>query len=304
MSDAGEEDKTDSIVDIAKKRYQRAYDYYKESRLKGIEDTRFVMGDSDNLWQWPEETYNQRASVEKRPCLTINVTAQHCGQIINQIRQNRPTGKVIPGDAKSTKQAAEVLASLVRNIQAESQADTAHDLAAEHAIYGGEGYWRVVTEYEHEDSFDQIIKIKQIRDVGSVYIDPGCKDADRSDAKWGFVFEDITTTQAKEEHGDLTPTDWAPDGDAGWVQKDTIRRAEYFWCEDKDDTIYQLSDGSVIAKSKLPPGTSVKGKYLIGADIGSIEILKDRPTKRKQWYWCKLVGGATEPVDKKPWPGS
>ena len=37
---------------------------------------------------------------------------------------------------------------------------TATDVAAEHAAVGGEGYWRIITEYESPSSFNQTIKIK------------------------------------------------------------------------------------------------------------------------------------------------
>lgn len=73
-------------------------------------------------------------------CLTVNITAQHCNQIINEIRRNRPAVKVSPVDDQGDKKTAEIFAGLIRNIQTASDADVAHDIAAEHSIYGGEGY--------------------------------------------------------------------------------------------------------------------------------------------------------------------
>ena len=140
-------DKKPSIVDTARKRYQRAHDAYSTLRMQAIHDTRFVMGDSENQWQWPEDVYNQRAQTLGKPCLTINLTAQHCNQIINSIRQNRPAGRVLPVDSAADPDTAEILSGLCRSIQSYSNADTAHDIAAEHAIYGGEGFWRILTEY-------------------------------------------------------------------------------------------------------------------------------------------------------------
>lgn len=295
-------DKQKSIVEVARDRYQRAHDAYNSLRQQAIADTRFVMGDSENQWQWPEDVYQQRAATLGKPCLTINLTAQHCNQIINAIRQNRPAGKVLPVDSLSDPDTAEILGGLCRSIQSYSNADTAHDLAAEHAIYGGEGYWRILTEYESEESFDQVITIKALTNPQLIYIDPDAVEPDRSDAKWGFIFEDISKEQAQEDHPELDQVSWVTDGDKGWVKKDTIRRAEYFWCENIEDTLYLLGDGTTALKSKLPAGAKVSGNVLtLGTQV--LPIAKERTTKIKQWYWCKLVGGETEPVDKREWPG-
>ena len=39
-----------------------------------------------------------------------------------------------------------------------SDADNAYDLAFEYAVSMGWGYWRVVTDYIREDSFDQTME--------------------------------------------------------------------------------------------------------------------------------------------------
>lgn len=293
----------DSLVETAKKRYQRAADFYAPNRMLALEDTRFAMGDSDNGWQWPAEIYRERSNVNKKPCLTINTTAQHCNQIINNIRQNRPAARVLPVDNGADKKTAEILAGMIRSTQSVSTADTAHDLAAEHAIYGGEGYWRIVTEYESFDSFNQTILIKSCPNPRLVFIDPDAVEPDRSDAEWGFIFEDIPKTQCQEEHPNVDCSSWGNTDPRGWVNKDMVRRAEYFYCEYSDDMLYQLEDGTTILKSDLPEGASVDDKVLTVAGV-SIGIANERATKRKQWKWCKLIGGAEEPVEERPWPGS
>jgi len=292
-----------SIVEIAKDRYDRASNFYSPNRMLALEDTRFAMGDSDNGWQWPAEIYRDRSNVNKKPCLTINTTAQHCNQIINNIRQNRPAARVLPVDNGADKKTAEILAGMIRSTQSVSTADTAHDLAAEHAIYGGEGYWRIVTEYESHDSFNQIILIKAIPNPRLVFVDPDAIEPDRSDAKWGFVFEDIPRAKCEEEYPDLDCTSWGNQDPRGWVQKDMIRRAEYFWCEYIADKLYQLENGAVVLESDLPDGAKVYGKTL-NVEGQMIAILNERATKRKQWKWCKLVGGSDKPIEERDWPGS
>lgn len=291
-----------SVVETAKKRYERARNFYNNPRQLALEDTRFALGDSDNGWQWPAEIYRARNNIQKKPCLTINVTAQHCNQIINNIRQNRPTARVVPVDGGADKKTAEILGGMIRSIQSNSAADTAHDLAAEHAIYGGEGYWRVITDYESYDSFNQEILIKCIPNPRLVFIDPDAKEPDRSDAKWGFVFDDISREECKELYPECDPASWAEDS-RGWVTKDNIRIAEYFWCEYEDDVLFLLENGDSVLEGDLDDGAKIENGYISFGGI-AVKILQKRPTKRQQWKWCKLIGGETKPVEERDWPGS
>lgn len=285
-----------SIVDEAKTRYQLAKDAYNDSRQLAISDTRFALGDSDNGWQWPAEIRNSRIA-DQKVCLTVNLTAQHCNQIINNMRQNRPQCRVLPVDNGSDKKTAEILAGLIRNIQTSSNADDAHDVAAEHSIYGGEGYWRVVTEYESSKSFNQCIKIKVINNPLLVYIDPSARELDKSDAEWGFVFEDITKAQCKRDFPTVDPVSWAEDVDKGWVTENNVRIAEYFYCAYIDDTALLLQDDTNALKSEL---SSQDYDMLKMQGV----IIDERPTKAKKWKWCKLVGGHDQPLDTQDWAGS
>jgi hypothetical protein len=291
----------DNIVEIARKRFEKAKAFYSPIRQQAIEDTKFVMGDSDNNWQWPELAIASRVN---KPCLTINITAQHCNQIINNIRQNRPSAKILPRDGDADIKTAEVLGGMLRAIQSYSNADTAHDIAAEHAVYGGEGFWRVLTEYESDESFNQTVVIKPLVNPQLVYVDHNAIEPDRSDAKWGFIFEDISHEQAKLDHPNIDASSWGGSDSTGWIGKDTIRRAEYFWCEDVKDTLYALEDGSTVTKSKLPEGVSEKGGFIVAPDGNMHVVNNKRDITTKKWYWCKLLGGQDEPIDKKEWVGS
>lgn len=301
---ASEDDDTqESIVEEARERFALAERVNKSSRQQAISDTQFALGDSINNYQWPEPTRKAR-QFDSRVCLTINLTAKHCDNIINNIRKNRPSCRVMPVDNFSDKKTAEIISGLIRNIQSSSAADDAHDLAAEHMVYGGEGFWRVVTEYESEDSFDQVIKIKPVLNPQLVFIDPNAKAQDRSDAEWGFVFEDVSKEQFRREYPDIDASSWV-NNDGGWVTPETIRIAEYFWCEYIPDALLLLDDGSTILGSEMYDNLKRKGDTLKNTDTGeTIAIIKTRDTQRKQWKWCRLVGGSDDPIDLQDWSGS
>jgi hypothetical protein len=292
------------ICGEAKVRFERAKELLSTGRAQAVADTKFVLADSDNKWQWPEDIALSRTA-DKSPCLTVNITAQHCNQIINNIRQNRPQCSVKPADSEADKKTAEILGGLLRNIQVSSNADVAHDTAAEHAIYGGEGYWRVLTEFESPTSFKQCIVIREIENPQLVYVDPFC-GMNRLNAQWGFVFEDITKEACKRDYG-IEPASWAADGAKGWVTEHTVRIADYFYCTNVPDTLYMLPDGSSVLESEALAQIGKEGVAQIKAQAKALALQTGGKTERKtstpKWKYCKLIGGHDKPVDETDWPG-
>jgi hypothetical protein len=298
MEDQNEE-KSESVVQEAKERYKKGREFYSKFRSNAIEDTRFYLGDSENGWQWPQNITLQRGTIEQRPCLTINITAQHVNQIVNTIRESRPTGKVLPVDDGADKKTAEILEGVIRNIQSTSNADDIHDQAAELAIAGGDGYWRIITDYESPDSFNQVIKIVPIHDSGCVTCDPFTKEVDKSDKDWAFVEEVISEDECERRWPDIDVSNWAEDKESGWVTKEGIRVADYYCSYYEPDTLYQLPDGSSELKSAIPKDALAALDSLVKQGV-----LKTRPTQRRSIKIHKLVGGSQEPIETTDWVGT
>ena len=262
------------------------------NRQEGLQDLKFAAGD-----QWPVEIQNSR-NIESRPCLTINKLDPYIRQVTNQQRQQRPRIKVHPVNNEGDLKVAQVIEGITRHIEVNSNADTAYDTAFDYAVRMGWGYWRVITDYVREDSFDQEIFIEPIDNPFSVYFDPNSIAPDGSDAKKCLV----TTLYSKEEFRKMYPD--ADDGigflpratgddTAEWVNKEDIRVAEYFYVEAKKTELVILSDGTKEYADKLPP------KEVLD-DAGIVEV-KRRPTVRRVVKWCKLT--AMEILEEKEWPG-
>ena len=289
------------VVERAKKNFELARSAFSQTRQLAVEDTQFVMGDSNNTYQWPQDVVTSRKG-DRKVMLTINLTAQHCNQIINQIRQQRPACRVLPVDDYGDKKTAEILAGLIRNIQSSSNADDAHDVAAEHAIYGGEGYWRIITEYESSKSDKQVIKIKPINNPQLVYVDPDAIELDKSDAEWGFVFEDVKKSTIEREYPELKDdiSNWGIDNKSQWVTEDTVRVAEYYECDFVKENCLFLETGDAMFESELDKGIVRKGMELVNEYTQeSIAITSERESFVKKWKWYKLVGGNDTPVDER-----
>ena len=201
-------------------------------------------------------------------------------------------------NSEANAKVADIITGIFKHIEVNSDADTAYDTAGEYAVRIGWGYWRVVTDYVREDSFDQEIFIRPIDNPFSVYFDPNSIQPDGSDAEKVL----ITTLMSKDDFKIQYPG--ADDGgdfnqrgtgdfDPDWVQKEDIRVAEYFYVERKKTKLLLLSDGTKVYKDEAP-----SPEILAAAGI---MVVGERETMRKQIKWCKLTG--LEILEERDWVG-
>lgn len=296
-------DKDNDILSEARTRLTLAIGAYSESRESELEDLKFASGSPDNKWQWPSDVLATRGSVQgqainARPCITINKLPQHIKQVTNDQRQNRPSGKVIPVDDHADPEVAEIFDGLIRHIEYISDADVAYDTACEAQVTFGEGYFRILTDYCDDDTFDQEIKIGRIRNSFGVFLDPFAQDPTGADANWGFITQDLS-------HDDYERT-W-PDakvvssltaegvGDASlgaWLGDKTVRIAEYFWVDFIPKTLNMYGNGeSFFADSPQ------------AREFGSVGIkpIKTRKVQARKVRWIKTNG--FEVLEEREWAG-
>jgi hypothetical protein len=286
----------DPIVKEAKERFARCEDAESSFRKLFVEDMKFANGDPDNNWQWPDQIRQSRDG-DNRPCLTINKVRQHNLQIINDAKQNKPSIKTLPIDGQADVQIAKILDGIMRHIEYNSHAEIAYDTATEFAVQGGLGYWRVITDYAHDGSFEQEIFIRRVKDPLCVYLDPDIQSADGADAKFGFVFEDVP----KEEYESMYPEEdqasvtfpMEATGDP-WLDKNHVRVCEYFYRAEKKD---MLINHPVKGPMKLSEVADEKERESLLDD----KSVKKREVSEPHFKWCKIAGDKI--IDRKEWPG-
>ena len=297
--------KSDSdVLSTARDRLSMAISAYSESREDELDDLRFYAGSPDNQWQWPADVLATRGAVQgqtinARPCLTINKLPQHVHQITNDQRQNRPSVKVIPVDDNADVEVAEIYNGMIRHIEYISDADVAYDTACENQVAYGEGYIRILTEYCDDNTFDQDIKIARVRNSFSVYMDPLIQDPCGSDAEWCFITEDLSQEEYHRLFPNASPVSTLETlgiGDQNlsqWLNTNTIRIAEYFYCE-YDKRTLNLYPGNVTAFDGTPEDKELRKVY------GKPK--KSRQADRKKIKWCKING--YEILEEQEWAGS
>ena len=290
MADKSAKPSKEDILATAKERFAYAIDRAEHNRTRQKEDIRFAAASPDDPWQWEQVTLQARR-LHNRPILTINKLPLHIRQVTNDIRQNRPQPRFRPADDKADPEVADILNGLVRHIEAHSQADMAYDSCVLNQVTHGEGYMRVLADFVSDDSFDQDIFIKRVEDTFRVHLDPDRLDPVGSDAKWGFIDDDVSEDEFKKQYPDAEPVDWKFANDTTWYPGEKrIRLVEYFEIEEKEKKLFLWANGS----------TSFDGdKMPLGVYMGE-QPIKERMSTQCKVIWRKLNG--QEILDEKEFP--
>ena len=257
-----------------------------------LDDLRFANGE-----QWPQDLRGQR-EIDGRPCLTINKVPTFADQVIGDIRQNEPSGKIRAVDSFADPKTAEILTGLIRNIENQSDAEIAYDTAAESAVYCGLGAFRIGTEYSEDDTFDQNIKIYRIKNPFTIHWDPMAQNWDKSDAQYCFITEKISREEYKRLYpkSSMSSFEGNRDKDPYWGDNENIRLVEYFKKVPTTKKLYLLKSmqsGEMFTHSQPPP------------DPENWQIIKERDVETYDLKWWKanhaeILEGGEKGLD---WPG-
>jgi hypothetical protein len=268
---------SEDVVATARKRFEAALAAETDNRKSYADDVNFSCTDD----QWPDEVKRLRG--QDRPMLTINRLNGVIKQIVGDYRQNKIAIKVLPASGEASEEVADILAGLVRNIEQQSNADVARTSALDCAARGGFGYYRVMTEYEGEDSFDQNIVVRPIHNPLTVYFDPSARLITREDARWCFVTEMVKREDFEAMYPDAEPQDFNS-GDAetnNWNTADEVRVAEYFEKVKYTARLGAFSNGMVM---EITDDKEIAALASIG-----VTLVKERQAEKTKIVWRKMT---------------
>jgi len=273
-----------------------------ENTKLAIEDLEFEDGN-----QWPADLANMRR-IDRRPTLTINLTRSMVKRVCNNMRQQRPRIKVHPVGDGARVEDAKVVGGLIRHIETLSNASVAYDTGGESAVKIGWGYWRVIAEYVNEESFDQELKIRAIRNAFTVYDDPTCQLPTGQDRDWLLITEEMSRKKYKRKYPKAPNVEYrrGQAGDTGhlWESKEKIRLAEYYRVNKTPERLYQLTDGTTLFEKDLkrlePALAAANPPITVALDPTTGERVS-RMSHRRTIQWFRM--GGSQVVDKRTLPG-
>lgn len=278
---------TAAILEEAQKRFADVQERDQRNRDRQRRATEFVYVAGK---QWDDRMRQTRGD---DPTLEFPQLKQFVNQVVNDQRQNRPGIRVHPAGGPASEDVADILQGMVRGIEYASQAEAAYDSGFSNAVVGGRGYWRVCSEYESPQSFDQNLVIKRVADTMMVWSDIDYQEPDGSDKNFCFVGESMKRAEFEKRYPDAKAVSWQPtDLIQNWYPAtDEIIVADYYRRVAVKRTLVMMSDGAKGWKDEMP--TPPKG----------VTILKEREADdyRCEWY---VLGGGEEILESHEWPGT
>lgn len=210
----------------------------RDERMQCLQDRRFV---SIAGAQWEGSLLEQ---FENKPRLEVNKISLALTRLYSEYRNNRITATFHSKEGDEYDDLADTCAGLYRADEQDSQAQEAYDNAFEEGVAGGFGAWRLRTEYEDDEDYEnekQRIKFEPIYDADtSVFFDLNAKRYDKSDAKYAYVMVAMTPEAYEEQFGEhpasLHKTIHQRMFD--WFSPKVVYIAEYYKIEEKTQTIY------------------------------------------------------------------
>jgi len=165
--------------------------------------------------QWEPFWFAQN---KDRPRYTFDKVGPIVDQICGEMQKADFAVKIKPAGGDSTKDGAQLLDGLVRNIQNISNSSDIYDLAGRNMVTAGLDGWQVKQKFVDDDSFDQDLVIEPISNyIDSVWFWP-FKKPDASDAKACVVLEAVPVDEYNQR--------W-PEGSKQSISENRLSEAYY-----------------------------------------------------------------------------
>jgi len=287
-------DKED-ILKTALERFAGIEKSERDQRNLAVEDMKFVNVESG---QWDEDAISKRAG---RPRYTINRIAGAIDQLVGDQRQNRTQIKTRPVSGGADEKTADIFSGIIRNIETQSKAENSYDCAYDEQVTGGYGGWRIITEFNDDDSFEQDIKIRPINSAAtSLWFASSAKEYDKRDAKYAFLTSDMQQEEFRTRYPNASETDFSQEkyhttNCQNWFKDDVVRVAEYWVKEPVMRTVALMSNGKVI-------DVEDEKKVLDELAEQGIVIVKQRKVKSHKVIMY-VINGAEILEGPKEWAG-
>jgi hypothetical protein len=254
----------DSALRELRQQFEEDTNAWADIRSEAQTDMRYVAGD-------PWEDADKRARKDAgRPCISLDQINQFCNQTINNIRQNKRDGQLIPEGFGANDEDARLREDAIRGIEYRSKAQTAHICALQNAVHRSYGFERILTKPELASEKNELgIYIKRVPNPDVITIDPNFTEADGSDMKRAWVLDLWTKTKFREEFPKAKIQAFGPDImriAPNWIRKSHVQVCEA-WKIKKGKVIQQIINGVEIVRETTWPASRIPIPCCFGMEL-------------------------------------
>lgn len=293
----------------SRKQFLTAENASSKFRREMREDQLFASGGGH---QW-DPTDRASREGQGRPCIEINRIPQFIRQVSNQNRANRSQIQINARGKGATTKVGNALQGLVRSIEVESDADVAYDTATDHQLRSGMGFVRLMAAWAPDDDFQQVCRIRRIRNPLAVYWDPSTQEADFADCRWMHIIGVMGKDEYEARWGKTSDyaslneymvgmralPDWMPEG--------RVVIAEYYTLTVEERAKLRMDNGATIWKEELQ---KYREAFALGHPDEPVPgVARERLVETKVVRWCfhnavEILEGNDDKTGGRELPGS
>lgn len=256
--------------------------------------------------QWSDESQARRNDEQTpRPMLVFNMIRKFKNQIVNPIRKNKPAIKVLPKGMGADQKSTEFRQGLIAGIERTSNAQNHYIHAFEEAVGCSYGVFRILPEWEADDSMDQRLCVATVQDASTVSWDSEAMMDNYDDALWYKIETVVSADRLRILMGEYGENRFkqarvTDESKAFWGDAKEPKITEYWYIEMTPETLYELNevDENGINKTAWASEKPDPSSILIKEDGSQSK----RESKRRCVYWCKLAGKRV--LSRVEWPGT
>lgn len=273
---------------------------WREIYEEGDIDMRCVSGDP---WEPKDKAARKKAG---RLCLSFDEIGQYCNQVINDVRQNQRSVKVVPKGNGADDATALKRSDRIREIEYKSKAQAAIRTAFEGAVQRSFGFYKFKTQYVSDSAFEQELAYVRIPNPKTIYIDWEAKESDCSDMEHAFEFDTMPKRRFSSEYPNAEIQSFTPElaqYAPAWLKDDRVQVASYWKLLRDKDQLFLFANGEV---EKLSVFKERYGKVKVGGnyleiDGQTLQFLKKRSTESRQVK--QYITNGLEILEENDWPG-
>ncbi len=272
--------------------------YWKDNQNQYNEFNQFTWGN-----QWLDDEARVFETYKKIP-LTMNKIAPLMNHLIGEQRQNTPSIECIPDDGVPV-ETAEAREALVKEIVFDSMAKVVYQTAFQCAGSGGYGVYYIDTEYESDESFLKVIRIKEGKIPNRFFFDHSAIDTSKVEGMFSGHQARMSRKKFAAIYGKKIERDIPPSNlEEGSVFNDdeSITIINYYERKYNTTKLYKLSNGREIDgdEYKRLERFAVEDKEML-VDSGELVTVLDERTAPRYKIIHYVYAGDYE-LDKEDFP--
>lgn len=192
----------------------------------------------------------------QKPTLEFNVLEAYISRLRGEFAKQEPSISVRSINADSDSVTIEVVEGIMRSILFDANNDQFEQEVYTEILTGGYSVMKVWTIYEHEDSFDQVIRIGKAYDPTLTGFDPLARSPHKGDGKYCYELYPKTREEFKEEypHVNIDSLSFTKTMDNfNWSYTDKYNQillmCDYYELKKFSYKLYKLSNGQTMTQS-------------------------------------------------------